>query len=118
MPFPDSVTAQVEFADGSSAQLVYSAEGDPTWPKEVCTVFAAGMVAEIENFQKLVVHRGRKTTTQSCHGKGHAEQMAAWMSFLRGASEHPLPYEQSRQSMLLTFSVLESIQAGRTVDIR
>jgi len=117
LPFPDSVTAQVEFADGSSAQLVYSAEGDPTWPKEVCTVFAAGMVAEIENFQKLVVHRGRKTTTQSYHGKGHAEQMAAWMSFLRGASEHPLPYEQSRQSMLLTFAVLESIQAGRTVDV-
>ena len=117
LPFPDSVTAQVEFADGSSAQLVYSAEGDPTWPKEVCTVFAAGLVAEIQNFQKLVVHRGRKTSTQSYQGKGHAEQMAAWTAFLRSERDHPMPYEQSRQSMLLTFAVLESIQSGRTVDM-
>lgn len=117
LPFPDSVTAQVEFADGSCGQLVYSAEGDSSWPKEVCTVFGAGFVAEIENFQKLVIHRGRKATTHSYHGKGHAEQMAAWGEFLRGAAEHPLPYEQSRQSMMLTFAVLESIQAGRSVEV-
>ncbi len=118
LPFPDSVTAQVEFADGSSGQLVYSAEGDSSWPKEVCTVFGAGFVAEIENFQKLVIHRGRKATTHSYNGKGHAEQMATWAAFLGGAAEHPLPYELSRQSMVLTFAVLESIQAGRSVELQ
>ncbi len=117
LPFPDSVTAQIEFADGSCGQLIYSAEGDPTWPKEVCTVFGAGFVAEIENFQKLVVQRGRKATTRTYQGKGHAEQMAAWASYLQGQAEHPLPYDQSRQSMLLTFATLESIQAGRSIDI-
>lgn len=117
LPFPDSVTAQIEFAEGSCGQLVYSAEGDSSWPKEVCTVFGAGFVAEIENFQKLVIHRGRKATTHSYNGKGHAEQMAAWGAFLRGGAEHPLPYEQSRQSMLLTFAVMESIQAGRSVEM-
>jgi len=117
LPFPDSVTAQIEFADGSCGQLVYSAEGDSSWPKEVCTVFGAGFVAEIENFQKLSIHRGRKATTHSYNGKGHAEQMTAWAAFLRGAADHPLPYEQSRQSMALTFAVLESIQAGRSVEV-
>ena len=80
-------------------------------------MFGAGFVAEIENFQKLVIHRGRKATTHSYHGKGHAEQMAAWLAFLRGTAEHPLPYQQSRQSMVLTFAVLESIQAGRSVEV-
>ncbi len=117
LPFPDSVTAQVEFADGSCGQLVYSAEGDSSWPKEICTVFGAGFVAEIEDFQKLVIHRGRKVTRHSYNGKGHAEQMAAWAAFLRGMAEHPLPYELSRQSMTLTFAVLESIQAGRGVEV-
>ncbi len=37
--FPDSVTAQVEFADGSSFQLIYSAEGDAAFPKESFRVF-------------------------------------------------------------------------------
>jgi predicted dehydrogenase/threonine dehydrogenase-like Zn-dependent dehydrogenase len=116
-PFPDSVTAQIEFADGSSGQLVYSAEGDPGWPKETCTVFGAGFVAEIENFQKLTVQQGRKAVTHSFHGKGHAEQMAAWLAFLRGQAPHPLPYPSSRQSMLLTFAVLDSIQNARSVDV-
>ena len=117
LPFPDSVTAQVEFADGSSGQLIYSAEGDAAWPKEQCTVYGAGFVAEIINFQQLVVHRGRRKTTRRYDGKGHAEEMAAWAAFLRGEAEHPLPYDQSRRSMLLTFATLESIQQSRSVQL-
>jgi predicted dehydrogenase/threonine dehydrogenase-like Zn-dependent dehydrogenase len=117
LPFPDSVTAQIEFADGSSGQLIYTAEGDSSWPKEQCTVYGAGFVAEMTNFQELAVHRGRRKTRQSFTGKGHAEQMAAWSAFLGGTAEHPLPYEESRQSMSLTFAVLESIQQGRSVEL-
>jgi predicted dehydrogenase/threonine dehydrogenase-like Zn-dependent dehydrogenase len=116
LPFPDSVAAQVEFADGSSGQLIYSAEGDPSWPKEQCTVYGAGFVAEIVNFQQLVVHRGRKRATHGYGSKGHAEQMAAWAAFLRAEASHPLSYAQSRQSMALTLAVLESIQQGRAVE--
>ena len=117
VPFPDSVTAQVEFADGSCGQLIYSAEGDTIFPKETLTVFGAGTVAELTNFQKLVVHRGRKEKTFSYNSKGHAEEMAAWLEFLRGQSEPPLPYAQTRQSMLLTFAVLESIQQAKSVEL-
>ncbi len=115
--FPDSVTAQFEFEDGSCGQLIYTAEGDSSYPKEMITVYGAGFVAEIENFQKLTVHRKRKATRSSHKGKGHAEQMAAWAAFLKGQSAHPLPYEQSRTSMLLTFALLEAIQQGKTVEL-
>lgn len=115
--FPDSVTAQIEFADGSSAQLVYTAEGDSTWPKEICTVFGAGFVAEIENFQQLTVHRGRKAVKQSFQGKGHQEQMSAWARFLRAEGDHPFPYSQARQSMLLTFATLDAIRLGGSAEV-
>lgn len=117
LPFPDSVTAHIEFADGSSGQLIYTAEGDSTWPKERITVFGAGFVAAITNFQELVIHRGHKVKKHKYQGKGHAEQMAAWADFLRGAAEHPFPYAQTRQSMVLTFAVLEAIQAGQSVKV-
>lgn len=117
LPFPDSVAVQIEFADGSSGQLIYTAEGDASFPKETLTVFSAGGVAEMTNFQQLVLHRARKTQKRSFSSKGHAEQMAAWANFLRGEGDHPLPYEQARASMLLTFAVLESIQQARAVDI-
>ena len=111
------MTAQVEFADGSCGQLIYNGEADSNWPKEQCTVYGSGFVAEILNYQELVVQRSRGRTTKTFNGKGHAEQMAAWAAFLRGEAEQPLPYEQSRQSMLLTFAVIESIQAGRSVEL-
>jgi predicted dehydrogenase len=116
LPFPDSVAAQVEFRDGSCGQLVYSAEGDASFPKETLTVYGASVVAEIINFQELVVHRDRKKKSFSYTSKGHPEEMSAWARFLRGQSEHPLPYEQSRVSMLLTFAVLESIQGATAVE--
>lgn len=117
LPFPDSVTAQIEFADGSCGQLVYTAEGDPTWPKEVCTVLGAGFVAELENFQELNIHRGRRARRLRFRGKGHEEQMAAWTAYLRAEAAHPLPYALCRRSMRLTFATLRSIQAGQTVAV-
>jgi predicted dehydrogenase/threonine dehydrogenase-like Zn-dependent dehydrogenase len=117
LPFPDSVTAQVEFADGSSGQLTYASEGDSSWPKEQCTVYGSGFVAELTNFQELVAHRGRRRAKHKFAGKGHAEQMRAWAAFLRGSTEQPVSYDRARQSMLLTFAVLESIQAGRSVEL-
>lgn len=112
---PDSVTAQIEFADGSSAQIVYSAEGDSAFPKESFRVFANGAVIECENFMRLSIFQNRKQTVKKFASKGHAEEMAAWLAILKGGSPHPLPYEQARQSMRLTFAVLESIREGRGV---
>jgi len=117
LPFPDSVAAQVEFADGSCGQLIYSAEGDPKWPKEQCTVYGAGVVAELVDFRHLTVHRHRKRSRRRFHSKGHAEQMAAWSAFLRAEAEHPFPYPESRPGMLLTFAVLESIQQARAIEL-
>jgi predicted dehydrogenase len=116
-PFPDSVTAQIEFDDGSSAQILYSAEGDFAFPKETFRVFGAGLVAECENFQRLTLCRNRRRTTQKFSGKGHAEEMAAWLDFLGGRAPHPLPYAQSRQSMALTFAVLRSLREGGSVPL-
>ncbi len=117
LPFPDSVTAQVEFADGSCGQLVYSAEGDTSHAKETLTVFASGLVAELVDFQKLRWNRERTRNTETFDSKGHAEEMVAWLAFLRGVAPHPLPYAEARTSMLLTFAVLDSIRNARSESV-
>jgi predicted dehydrogenase/threonine dehydrogenase-like Zn-dependent dehydrogenase/REP element-mobilizing transposase RayT len=111
----DSVMAQVAFADGSNAQLIYTAGGDYAFPKETWRVFANGLVAECENFQKLTLFRKRKRETLSHRSKGHAEEMAAWRDFLGGKAPHPLPYAASHKSMLLTFAALRSIRENKSL---
>ena len=113
--FPDSVAAQVEFADGSTGQLIYSAEGDHAHAKETFTVFASGLVATCEDFRKLTLCENRKGVVTRFSSKGHGEEMAAWHRFLQGGHPHPLPYAESRRSMALTFDALESIRCGRSV---
>ena len=88
--FPDSVAAQIKFKDGSCGQLIYSAVGDHSFPKEVFTVYAGGLIGKIENFQRLDIHRGRKRNTSKYNSKGHKEEMEAWANYLNGQSE--LPY--------------------------
>ncbi|GAA5133753.1 bi-domain-containing oxidoreductase [Prosthecobacter algae] len=112
---PDSVTAQIEFADGSSAQVIYSAEGDFAFPKESFRVFASGLVAECENFQKLTLFQNRKRSARSFSSKGHAEEMQSWAAYLQGTAEHPMSYADIRQSTRLTFAVLESLQQGAAI---
>ncbi|MDZ4288389.1 MAG: Gfo/Idh/MocA family oxidoreductase, partial [Prosthecobacter sp.] len=115
--FPDSVTAQIEFADGSSAQIIYSAEGDFAFPKESFRIFGSGFVAECENFQRLTLYQRRKPTVKKFHSKGHAEEMAAWLAFLKDGAPHPLPYAQARQSTALTLAALDSIREGCSVPL-
>ena len=114
---PDSIAAQVEFADGSCGQLLYSAEGSAVYPKERLTVYGAGIVADITNFQSLEINEGRKKSNFKYGSKGHPEQMAAWLAFLLGKKDHPLPYSEARQSMQLTFAVLKSIRESRSVEL-
>jgi predicted dehydrogenase/threonine dehydrogenase-like Zn-dependent dehydrogenase len=114
---PDSFTAQVGFEDGSSAQILYSAEGDFSFPKESLRIFASGLVLECANFQKLSVHHRRRTTVHRHDGKGHAEEMKAWLAFLQGSAPHPLPLNESLQSMALTFAALASIREGRSISL-
>ena len=116
LPFPDSIATQVEFTDGSCGQLIYSAEGDPGFPKESLTVIASGLVAELTNFQRLVLYSNRKRRKLSYSSKGHGEEMGAWVAFLNGKAGHPLPYEESRTSTLLSLAALESIKRRTPVD--
>ena len=116
-PWPDSIAAQIEFADGSSGQLIYSSEGDPSFPKETISLQGAGSVAEIVNFLTLTTYRNRKRHVTRYSSKGHAEQMKAWRAFLGGTAPHPLPLAQSIQSMLLTFAAQESIHNGCAISL-
>ncbi|MDX1952729.1 MAG: bi-domain-containing oxidoreductase [Verrucomicrobiota bacterium] len=113
--YPDSVAVHVEFENGSAAQLIYSGQGDPAYPKESFTIFSTGIVAEVYNFLEMRVWKGRKEEKLKFTSKGHPEQVTAWLAYLKGESEHPLPYEESRPGMLLTFGVLRAIQEGRSI---
>jgi predicted dehydrogenase/threonine dehydrogenase-like Zn-dependent dehydrogenase len=113
----DTLSAQVAFADGSTAQLLYTASGDHAFPKESWRVFGGGVVIDCENFLKLTSYHRRKRQIRSFTSKGHAEEMAAWGDFLMRKTVHPLPYLEARQSMQLTFAALRAARENTTLHL-
>jgi predicted dehydrogenase/threonine dehydrogenase-like Zn-dependent dehydrogenase len=113
----DSAAVQIAFADGSTAQIVYSAEGDSAFPKESYRLMTAGWIAESENALTLTVYEKRRRRQHKYSSKGHAEEMWAWAQYLMGQGAHPMSWASIHQSMQLTFAVMRSIRENRTVQL-
>lgn len=50
----DTISVQIQFADGSIGSVHYFANGSKAFPKERLEVFAGGGVLQLDNFRKLV----------------------------------------------------------------
>lgn len=113
--------ATVRFQDGSLAEIVYTALGDPAAGKERYEVHAAGFSAVLEDFRKLRVWRDGRETKDSHWlraDKGHQALWEAVLASLAEGSGDPVPLAQSALSMRVTFAALESLRGGgRVVDL-
>lgn len=108
-PREDDVCATVTFGDGSVAQLVYAAFGDPALPKERLEVLGEAGAAVLDDFRELVLYRGSRSASKSAIGdKGHRAEIR---EFLRCCSEgrQPWPVEAMHDVMEATFRIHEAI---------
>ena len=91
----DSLAATLRFADGSVGTILYSAVGDPAVAKERVEVFANGIVIEIDDFSRLSVSRGGKTTRRkAAQDKGQANLVRAFLAATRGEAPPPVPLDE------------------------
>src|SRR5262249_6158672 len=74
----EDVAVQMSFADGSQAQILYTAQGASHLPKEILEVFCAGHAFVLDNFQKLTFHDPKKSQSikRFNQDKGYAEELA------------------------------------------
>jgi len=110
----DGVTATIRFAEGSVGTVVYAVAGDPAIGKERLEVFGNGLSAVVDNFRLLTVGRRRM---RGAGGKGHREEMRAFLDAVRTGAPSPVPYSQAAGSMRATFAILDSLATGGAVDL-
>jgi predicted dehydrogenase/threonine dehydrogenase-like Zn-dependent dehydrogenase len=92
----DTVSAVLRFADGSTGTILYSSLGDSTLPKEYLEIFASGTVVRLDDFRKLHITTGGKTTTQSASAqdKGQAGLVKAFYAAARDGAPPPIPLDE------------------------
>jgi predicted dehydrogenase len=110
----DSVGATVTLADGSVAQITYSAFGDPRLPKERVEVLGEAGAGVLDDFRELRLYRGgQEETVRSKRDKGHSAELVAFVEACRSGVQ-PWPVEEMAAVTRATFEIRDRIRsAGR-----
>jgi predicted dehydrogenase/threonine dehydrogenase-like Zn-dependent dehydrogenase len=112
----DNVVTVLTFEDGSIANLMYLANGDPKIAKERFEVLCEGAVAQLEDFEVLTLTRGMKTEQiKAAKDKGHRKQFELTLAAMKSGREAPIPFHEIVEVTEATFSILKSISTGEPV---
>lgn len=88
----DTVTIQLEFADGSIGTIHYFSNGSRLFPKERLEVFSSGKVLQLDNFRKLTGYGWDDFKKMSLwrQDKGQNSCVRAFVDAIRKNGPHPI----------------------------
>ncbi len=113
----DNIAIIVKFNNGSVGNLTYLANGDKSMPKELIEIFGAGNIGVINDFREGAFHKGNKITKLKSSGKGHKEEVDAFLNAVSNGTESPISFRSVCLTTLTTFKILDSLYTGNSQEI-
>ena len=114
----DSISVNLQFADGSIGTLEYVALGDTTLPKEVCEIHGEGSTALMDNFCTTICSgKLGKKKLKGKQQKGFAEELAATVSAVKSGTAMPISWDEIENITKTTFAVLKAVKNGTAEEV-
>ena len=113
----DNIAVVVKFANGSVGNLTYVANGDKGMPKEHLEIFGGNVSFVINDFRNGTLFRNNKETNIKNTGKGHQQEVAAFLGAVKEGKEAPISFESLYTTTLLTLKILDSLSTGLPQDM-
>ncbi len=113
----DNISIVVKFRDGSVGNLTYLANGDKGMPKELIEVFGGSKIGVINDFRDGLIYKGGKTIKLKSAGKGHKEEVDAFVNALKAGQDSPISFRSICLTTLTTFKIHDSLYTGMAQDI-
>jgi len=101
----DNVNITIDFADGSTGTILYTALGDKSLPKEYIEIFGGGKAISINNFKS-----GKGFSLSQ--DKGHYGEFRAFTEAILNGKPSPISVEELALTTLVTFKIHESLKSG------
>ena len=114
----DNISIIIKFNDGSVGNINYVANGDKSLPKEKIEVFGGAKVGIINDFKDGYIHRNGKQVKLKSSGKGHREEVAAFLAAIKNGKESPISFHSICLTTLATFKIQDSLSTGLPQDIK
>ena len=107
----------IRFADESLGTVIYTARGDPAFPKERVEAFAGGGVAVLDDFRSLSLHGLRGQEIRGGQDKGHRALLDNFGRAIRGEADLIITGYDGLRATWIALAALESIRAGQTISL-
>jgi predicted dehydrogenase len=113
----DTVSINLEFANGSIGSINYFANGSKELAKEYIEVYAAGRTGIIRDFKELEIYSSGKPYRKKSFSqdKGQAGMVKAFIASVRNGGVPIIPAVESFAATRATFAVLESLRTRQSV---
>ncbi len=115
----ENVSALVNYADGSVANLTYLTQGGSKLPKEYVEVFGGGRTIQLNNFENVVTYDEKNKKVYKAKGldKGQSAEMQEFVSCVMKNNNMPIALEDLFDTTLLTLAAAKSLACGQVVDL-
>ena len=114
----DSISVNLQFADGSVGTLEYVALGDTTLPKEWCEIHGEGSTATMDNFCKTVcTGKLGKRKLKGKQQKGFREELEATIAAVKNGKAMPISFEEILNVTKTTFAILKAVKSGQSEEV-
>jgi predicted dehydrogenase len=113
------MVACFRFADGSIGNLTYTTAGSKTSGGERVEVFAQGVGVFTEDFKRIGVRTGSRTSRSTLWGdKGYAQQLTGFLAAIREGRPAEVTALDGARATLGCLAMLESARTLAPVAIR
>jgi polar amino acid transport system substrate-binding protein len=115
----DNLCLSLSFANGSVANITYTADGAKAMPKEYIEVFGGGRSAQINDFKEISLFKGdthKKTIKLGVQDKGQKAMIAAWLESLQTGIAC-IDYDCLIATSLATVMAVESMTIGAPIQV-
>ncbi len=116
----DNAVITIRFRNGSVGTIVYTANGDPSVPKERVEVVGDGAIAVLDDFRRLEITRSgksRKSSSALRQDKGHEGEWQAFAKAITSGAESPIPFTELISTSLVTLYAVRSMKDGKRYEI-
>ena len=114
----DNVAALLRYADGSVGNLLYLTQGAAKLPKEFIEVHAAGISAQMHNFESLLTfEQDRQKKLDLRMDKGQRSELESFVQAVKHASPMPIPLESLFDTTAATLAIAEAARTGREIPL-
>jgi predicted dehydrogenase len=107
----------LRFADDSLGVVIYTAQGDPSFPKERVEVFAGAGVAVLDDFKTLTFSGMRGKAVKGKQDKGHRALLDNFGAAIRGEGPLAVTGLDGLRATRIARAALESLRGGSVVTL-